>query len=74
MRPDMSHHGKNTAPKEVNEVVKTGHLDMRQSAHVEVPPMQQDTSDFMRTLIFKRNKGQLQPQFFEMLVPSSEPK
>ena len=55
-RPDQDHYGKNTTPEEVNVVVRAGRPDLRQSAHEEVLPMQQDAGYFMRTHIFRETK------------------
>ena len=61
MRPDEGHHGKSTAPEEVNEVVRAGKSDERQSAYKEVPPMQQDAEETISRRQFLREEDNVRP-------------
>ena len=61
MRLDQGHHGKNTTPEEVDEVVRAGKPDVRQSAHEEVPPMQQDAEETISRRQFLREEDNVRP-------------
>ena len=61
LRPDDSHHGRNTMPEEVDEVVRGGNLDKRQSDFEEVPPMHQDAEETISRRQFLREEDNVRP-------------
>ena len=61
LRPDDSHHGRNTAPEEVDVVVELVNW-MLAICSAEVPPMQKDAGYFKRTF-FRETKELLKPHF-----------